>query len=328
MKLKKSFISKAALVSFFILIFILALLPFSSLARKQTAIAPKIAEIFDRDAAARNELHDIPLNLAGNLYFPAQEDSLYSIFLLKVKNRDMGFKEKEETPETLATRIHVFLRFYSMNKSEIENVVKEVYIPYSAEEKKEGFELDEENLYTIGYPLPPDHYLLALAFASDDLSRVSTIYYEFTLPGRTSYSKKLVTSPLFFYHSIKETSEPEVRVRVHKGYFPYGYLKIHPRPDNIFSEGENLNLFFFVFGASPDPASRSVKLKVTYAIKKEGEVITKFPTQNIYSPLIDQPIPPISQNEYLQEGKYALNIKIEDEVSNKSLEEELEFVVK
>ena len=116
-----------------------------------------------------------------------------------------------------------------MEKGKVKGIFKEIYIPYPVRADREGFNPEEENLYSIGNPLPPGDYLLALAFASTGLSDIGTTYIELSLPDSLSFQRRLETSPVFFVKSLQRISSPETEVKVHKNCFFYSVLKIEPK---------------------------------------------------------------------------------------------------
>ena len=50
----------------------------------------------------------------------------------------------------------------------------------------------------------------------------------------------------------------EHRTVVHRGFFTYSVLKVVPNLENIVPAGQNLDIFFFIFG-TPSPTPRTVR---------------------------------------------------------------------
>ena len=103
----------------------------------------------------------------------------------------------------------------------------------------------------IGVPLIPGNYLLSMSIANQDLKKIGTQYFEFSLPIATSFTDSLETTPLFFIKKIENIDTPETKPFTQKGYFTYSILKIEPNFESVFSSGDFLEFLFYVFGAQP-----------------------------------------------------------------------------
>ena len=303
---------------------------------EEIKIPSEVGEIFDQNISTKTPRTDISINYLRILYLPPQQNNVHAIFLLKLKNADLNFQEEMKTPvqtkedlapQTLSTKLHVFLRFYMMEKGKVKGMFKEIYIPYPLEADREGFNPEEENFYAIGDPLPPGDYLLALAFASTDLSEIGTSYIEFSLPKFSSYKNKLETTPVFFVKSLQRISSPETEVKVHKNYFFYSVLKIVPKVENIFHQGETPDIFYFIYGARPNQ-ERKFDIEIDYKAKKGKEDVIKYATQTYSSPFISHPLPIKMGEKYLEPGQFTLEIKIKDKISHLSMKKEIPFEVK
>lgn len=272
----KHFIIPALLLLF--ILYSISSPAFASLKNKQEGqesdiiiIPEKVKSIFQEGIETREARLDIPFSIIWHVYLPAQQN-MHCIFYFKVKNTDLGFspitpaaeipekkeeKEKEETPELepeivptiLQASGHVFLQFNRLENNTPKEVVKEVYIPINLEADSTSYQPDKEELYSTAYPLPSGNYLLSMALASLDMEKIGTQYFEFSLPDSLSYTEELGTTPIFLAREIKRISSPETTAEVHKEFFSYSVLQITPNMENFFSVGDNLDIFFFVFGA-------------------------------------------------------------------------------
>jgi len=291
-------------------------------------IAPEAAKIFDEDAALRKTRNDIPLHFLRTVFLPAQQNNLYSVFWFKIKNADLGFTAPTEEAETLSTQMHVFIRFYNIENGNLKGIFREVYIPFRAQESREGYNPEEENLYTFGYILPPGEYLLASAFTSNDLTKIVTIYSEFSLPDTASLQGKIETTPVLSVKSIQQVDTPETKLKIYKNYFTYGRLIIEPKIENVFRAGENVDLFYFILGAKTHPETQRQDLEIKYSIKKGTQGVVRFPPQPAKMPIVSQPIPLISKGKNLEAGNYTIVIEILDKISNISVTKEVALEIK
>jgi len=235
--------------------------------------------------------------------------------------------EEDAASKMLFSDLDVFLRFYKMEKGKAKGIFKEIYIPYLLEAEREGFNREEENLYSICNALPPGDYLLALAFASTDLSDIGTTYIEFSLPDPLSFQRRLEASPVFFVKSLQRISSPETEIKVHKNCFYYSVLKIKPKLENIFHQGETPDIFYFIYGSRPNQ-EKKFNIEIDYKVKKGKEDVIKYATQTYSSPFISHPLPLKIGEKYLEPGQYTLEIKIKDKISNLSLKKDITFEVK
>ncbi|MFQ6081906.1 MAG: hypothetical protein ACE5WD_00925 [Candidatus Aminicenantia bacterium] len=310
--------------------------------QKEMIIPPEVSKVFDENVLTRQPRKDIPITYARTLYLPSIQNKLHTVFLFKMKNSDLGFQEKiepfeiipaeQEEPRVsskmLTVNLNVFLRFYRLEGDNIKEILEEIYLPVSLEEEKESFNPEEENIYTIAYVLPPGNYLLALAVTSTGLIKIGTLYSEFSLPDPLSFERKLETTPIFFVKSIKQISQPETKVKIHRNSFYYSILQMEPKIENIFSPTDTPEIFYYIFGAKPvKPGTRKYNIEIKYIVKKGAEEVIKF-AQKYTAPLISHPLPLSFQEKKLDPGKYTLEIEITENVSNLSTKKEVNFIIK
>ena len=325
-------------------------------------IPDKIKTIFKAGVSTREAHNDIPFSIIWYVYLPAREN-MHTVFYFKAKNADLGFiplpqvteatdvKKKEEkaqqpateTPGLMQTSGHVFLQFNRMEKSAVEEVAKEVYIPFNLQLEGASYDPEKEELYSTGYPLPPGDYLLSMAIASLDLEKIGTQYFEFSLPGGHSFTEGLGTTPIFFIDKIEMMEVAETRAEIHPDFFTYSVLQITPHLGNVFSVGENLDIFFFIFGVQPNEQGK-FGIEISYEVSKEEESIIRYAQAQYENPLISQQLPlkqtvviktekegeKIEKREQrdIEPGQYTLNIDIKDNITGKSVAKSVEFEVK
>jgi hypothetical protein len=282
---------------------------------------------------------------------------MHSIFLFKAKNSDLGFapqvpaptaetQEETETQEApqesnlLATRLNAFLWFKQMDG----DYSKEVYIPLELQEEKESYNPEEEAMYSTGYPLPPGKYLLAMAITSEDLQKMGTQYFEFDLPSPMEYTEELGTTPVFFARNIEQMAAPERTTEIHEGFFTYSILKIDPVLQNVFTQKDSLDVFFYVFGAQPNETNK-FSLTANYELVQNGEVIIRYAEASYDAPIVSQPLPLTrtvlvqkkkgeevieekKETRDVEPGEYTFVINLKDNISGKTLEKEIPITVK
>jgi len=336
-------------------------------------IPPEVKLVLAQGLAQRQGRQDIPFLIIKHLYLPAKEN-MHSIFLFKMKNASLGFapqafalvekkpeeekavekeeKEKEETeekappavqteppPTRLIANLNVFLQFHRLENKEPVEVFKEVYIPLNLQAESTSYDPEKEEVYSTAYPLPPGDYMMAMAVTSIDLMKIGTLYYEFSLPDVRSFTENLETTPIFFAREIKRMTSPELTAEVHKGFFTFSVLQIEPKIENVFSVGEGLDIFYFIFGTQPNEEG-NYNIEADYEVLKEEESVIRFQSQSYNFPLISQVLPMKtrviikSEGEEKQEDKdlepgiYTFSLKIKDNVTGKSLDKSINFEIK
>ncbi len=324
-------------------------------------IPDKVKTVLNEGLKTKQPRPDIPFSIVWHIYLPAREN-MHSIFFFKVRNADLGFmpmtaapqspetqeekgqekaqtQEAEAAPTTLQASGHVFLQFNRLENHIPQELIKEVYIPLNLQVDSSSYDPNKEEIYSTAYPLPPGNYILSMAVTSLNLEKIGTQYFEFSLPNALSYTKELGTTPVFFVKNIKRMPEPETKAEVHKDFFTYSVLRIEPNIEHLFHVGDNLDIFFFIFGAVPDQQGK-YNLDVNYEVDKGEEKIIRYATAHYDAPLISQPLPMkktvlIKKGEEekkeqrdIESGQYTLNVNITDKISGRSVTKSINFEVK
>ncbi|MBN2244666.1 MAG: hypothetical protein JW755_02355 [Candidatus Aminicenantes bacterium] len=319
-------------------------------------IPPEVKTVLEQGMESREARLDIPFNLVEHLYLPAAQN-LHNIFIFKVKNADLGYapltpaveteEKKEETqssfeevPTLLQARSHMFMLFTQLDGT----YSKEVYVPVRVQIEGGSYDPEAVDMYSVGYPLPAGNYLLSIAIASQKLENIGTQYFEFTIPDPLSYTSELGTTPIFFVKSVDRMPSAEVRTEIHKDYFVYSILKMVPNLDRVFTAGDNLDVFFVIFGSQPDETQK-YDIEIAYEVVQGEEKMIRYAPQKYESPLISQPLPLTrtvivkttdeegnttekKETRDLEPGKYTFSVDIKDNISGKKLIKTIEVEVK
>jgi hypothetical protein len=319
-------------------------------------IPKEVKEVFKAGMGNREARLDIPFTLFKHLYLPAREN-MHVVFFFKVKNVDLGFtpltpaggtpeKKEAEAQESaeetaspqLQSKAHCFLQFNQLDG----NFVKEIYIPIQFQAEGSSYNPEEEGIYTTGYPLPPGKYLLSMAITSFELEKIGTQYFEFTIPNPASFTDALGTTPIFFAKQLNRMSSAEMKAEIHKDYFTYAVLQIIPNLDKVFHQGDNLDIFFFIFGAQPNETNQ-FDIDAIYTVLKEDETIIKFAGTKYDAPIVSQPLPlkktvviQTQEGEQVSEkkeqkdldpGAYALKIELKCNITGRTVTKSIDFTV-
>jgi hypothetical protein len=326
--------------------------------QEKVFIPKEVKSAIQEGLADRQGRQDIPVKIFQSLYLPAREN-FQVVFLMNIKNSALGFapatavpaeaktekKGPQETPaqeavEKLQAGFNVFLQFNRLNDAGEPEVFKEVYVPANIQVPAAEFDPEKEDVYSVGYPLPFGHYLLAAAVTSLDLQQMGIAYHELTIPDPSQFTKTLDTTPIFFVKQMDQMEAVEQRTVFHRGLFTYSVLKIVPNIEKVFQPGENLDIFFFIFGAQHNQ-SQQYDIEINFEIKQGEQSSIKWSPQTYNSPLISQPLPmkqtvrikkgeepERTEQRDLPAGSYTLVINILDKISQYTGVKTVELTVK
>jgi hypothetical protein len=318
-------------------------------AAEKIFIPKEVKAVLEQGMAARQSRLDIPFTIFKHIYLPAR-DSVHAIFLFKAKNADLGFAPPAGMPAPtqpvqLQAQFYVFLQFLRVEKDAPAKVVQEAYVPATIQAGAEPYDPEKEAWYSIAYTLLPGDYLLAMAITSPDLNKIGTTYFDFSLPDAKASTQILDTTPVFFIKQMNKMEAPEMKAQVHPGFFTYSLLRIEPNIDNIFKAGDNLDIFFYVFGAKPGEArageqQAQYNIEVNYEVKQGDKPAIRYEPAIYFFPLISHALPMKQtvliktekeqkrEQRDLPAGKYTLSLKISDKNSDLTVEKTVDFEVK
>jgi hypothetical protein len=314
--------------------------------QKKEFIPKEVKDLMLEGMDSRQARSDIPFEFFKLLYLrTSSPENLHGIFFFKCKNADLGFKdmtapatdveEKKQEPviPTAAPKLTSLNNFFLHFKQLDGQFEKDVYVPFNQQRDADKFDAEAVGYYTVGYPLPAGDYLLAAAITSLDLQTIGIQYFEFSLPNPTSFVNELEITPIFFAKKMSQMQAVEMQTQIHKGYFTYGVYQIEPNLDNVFSVGEDLDIFFFIFGAQPraDDPNR-VDVEINFEIHKDEQIEIRWAPQTYEYAVVSQPLPmkqtvvvkttddegnttEKQETRDLAAGKYTFSIHIKDNLS-------------
>ncbi len=326
----------------------------------QVVIPEKVKTALNQGIQSGETRQDITFQLIDYFYFLARQN-MHTIFIFKTKNSNLEYTpvspvidaivpateeeappvEEAEAPTKLETNTTCYLQFHQLKDDTPGDIVKEIFIPVDFEVKKDSYEPNKEIFCTIGYPLPPGKYLLAMAIVSEDMEKIGTQYLEFSLPGPETFQDKLDTTSIFFVNKSKRISSPEIQPEVHKGYFTYSVMQIEPKFENVFHQGDNIELFFFVLGAGQD-SQRKCDIEINYSVFQGKKEVIRYEKTTYNAPLIIQSLPPLKsivivkkpgekegkrEVRDLKPGEYTFKMDIKDNISKKRVTKSIDFQV-
>ncbi|RPJ01131.1 MAG: hypothetical protein EHM31_06555 [Candidatus Aminicenantes bacterium] len=311
----------------------------------KTQMPKEIMAAMQEGLATRQGRQDFPFTFFKQLILPAAQDSLYPIVFFKAKNGDLGYAPSAAGTGAMETTINAFFGFYQADATgalkptkfggRSQSILTADGTDYSA---------DKEDWYTFGYALPTGAYTLAMALATPDMKKLSVGYIDIALPGPESHTASLWPTDLVIVTAMDQV-EPDQRPTIHRGYFTWGAAKVVANAASEVGSGENLEILFFVLGASPkDPAApQGLDLEVTFEVQdQEGKPAIKWAPSSYEIYLVNQPLPLFqtlqkmdekgtvlsTEKKALPAGNYNLTVKILDKVSGKKADTKMAFSVK
>lgn len=302
--------------------------------KEKIYIPPQVKKVMEEAVLKGKSRTDVPFSIVRNYYLPAQDQN-FIIFVFKAKNKDLmllPFSEKErrkgiDFAKVTSSKFNIFFWFYKL-EGETPVPFKEQYVPVELNWDS-GTKPEDISTYTVCTIIPEGKYLLSMAITSLDLKLIGLVNYTFTLPAPLGFKENLALSPVFFVKSLKELPTPEIPPVVHKDYFVYSTLQLEPKLENVFSVGETPDIFYFIYGCSTKPDDPTkFNIEITYNVKKGDEYVIKFNPYVFEIPFISHQIPlQKEEGKNLEPGKYQLEIKIKDKVSEKELVENIDFEI-
>ncbi|MFC2160203.1 hypothetical protein ACFLRW_07675 [Acidobacteriota bacterium] len=313
-------------------------------------IPAEVLSIIKSGLDTRTPNTGIPFDIFKSLYLPAQQN-MHGIFFFKCKNADLDFQGAaqpageeevsafESTPTQLISRKNIYLYFKQLDG----DYEKQIYVPFNQKADGLTYAPDEEVVYSIGYPLPAGDYVLAMALSSPDYSKVGTQYFEFSLPNAAAFSEIDITPP-FFINQMNEMSTVEMQTQVHKRFFTYSLYQMDPNINHLFSPGDNLDIFFYIFGIQAN-AEGKYDIEIDYSISQEEELVIRYATTKYEYPVVSQPLPmkktvivkttdpdgnvtEKTETQDLEVGTYTFSIEIRDNLSGKSTTKSVDIEVR
>lgn len=342
------------LISGIFLCLLSANVSFAQEKRAAVIIPPQVKAVFQEGMPSQEARLDIPFEISDYFYLPAGQQNLHAIFIFEAKNADLGFvppaaaaqaeiQEEQSAATNLVAQNYVFLQFNKLETQTPGELVKEIYIPMNVEKDSASYDPEEAGTYTTGYPLPPGNYLLSMAITSRDFQKIGTQYRELTLPDPLSFTDIIDTTPIIFAQEIKQVATPETTAEIHEDFFSYSILQIDPNLEKVFSPEDNLDIFFFVFGAQANAQGQS-NIEVHYEVYQGEELVINYAPQTYNSPLVSQPLPmkktvlvrttkgtetsETKEQRNLEAGSYTLAITIKDTISTKTVKKTIDFEVR
>jgi hypothetical protein len=305
----------------------------------------EIVAVIQEGLATRQGRQDIPFAFFKQLVLPAQLNNLYPVFFFKAKNGDIGYAPSASGTGQMEATLNAFFEIFQPAANGMLEPKFGGKGQAVLSTNGDGYSADQEDWYSFGLAMPAGQYTLALVLSTADMKKLSVAYTDITLPGPEAYQTTLLPSELVIVTAMEQV-EPDQRPTIHRGCFTWGAAKVVANTAYEFAPGKDLEVFFFVLGATPkDPAAPRPEFDLEVAFEVQGEddkAAIKWSPQayNIY--LVNQPLPLFqtlqkvdekgtvlgTEKKPLPAGNYTLVVNITDKVSGKKADMKMPFAVK
>jgi hypothetical protein len=192
--------------------------------------------------------------------------------------------------------------------------------------------------------IEPGTYDLYIAFrerastpATPGGVKVGLLKQEFTVADVSEFS----TSSVILTDKVDVLNEPLSPERQRENPYTLGVLKLLPSIDHSFTKTGELNMFFWIYGAGVDPATKKPNLVVEYNFHQKTADGEKFFNRTEPQVMNAETLPPtfdLAAGHQLTgslavplasfpDGKYRLELKISDKTSGKTITRDAAFSV-
>ncbi len=176
--------------------------------------------------------------------------------------------------------------------------------------------------FEMPFQLVPGDYLVHLGVVDETSgrsgSRSTSLQVDSFDPGAFS------TSSIVLHARAERTDEPG---GIPGRAFQFGALDLAPRSHSPFTRTDSLGVFFYVYGASSDPATGKPRVTARYVFHRDGQEKAQTEPRLLASTddqaLASDEIP----LAVFEPGEYRLTVFVKDEISGKALERRSTFRV-
>jgi hypothetical protein len=169
-------------------------------------------------------------------------------------------------------------------------------------------------------------------------ARVTVVKKELAVP---SLGDELTTSSIIVADKVDVLQTAIAADKQRENPYTFGQMKITPSETNKFTKKDDLNIVFWIYGASVDPATKKPNVTVDYNFNQKLASGEKYFNKTEPQELNATTLPPqfdLAAGHQLPgslqvplasfpEGDYRLEIKVADKVSGKSITRDVAFTV-
>jgi len=252
-------------------------------------------------------------------YVKVTEDTVLAGLTISLLNKDISFQNN--TGVQHAT-VNIFGRITTLTRRVVQTFEDTMVldIPDSLLEQS----LAKPSVYWKALPLRPGLYRLSVAVKDVNSGDTGTMELRLEVPQYVE--DQLSTSSLILADQIEKVSTK----RVGLGPFVIGDTKVRPAVGETFTRDQKLGIYLQVYNMKPDESGNKPAATIEYSLLKGNQSILELKEQAATLPdaspfqAIVEKLLPLSA---LEPGKYKLQIKVTDNVTNRTVSPSAEFTV-
>jgi GWxTD domain-containing protein len=249
------------------------------------------------------------------------EDKVLVLVTVEIENRDLQFTKEVGLNRAV---VNVYGLVTSLSGRTMAEFESSIPVQYSDERLEQGRQ--SRSMYQKIMALPPgQRFKLDLVLKDSQSGQAGVVSRGIVVPKYGS--TELEASSIILANSI--TPVPTNSDYLEQ--YVVGDLKIQPNVTSEYLPGQTLTLYLQIYNVAIDQASLEPQIQISYALKSngkvvrelghfEGETVQFFSTSRLV--VVDQ-IPLQS----ILPGKYELEVKVTDQIGNKSLVTRADFTV-
>jgi len=252
-------------------------------------------------------------------YVKVTEDTVLAGLTISLMNKDLSFQNN--TGVQHAT-VNIFGRITTLTRRVVQTFEDTMVldIPDSLLEQS----LAKPSVYWKALPLRPGLYRLSVAVKDVNSGDTGTLELRLEVPQYVE--DQLATSSLILADQIEKVSTK----RVGLGPFVIGDTKVRPAVGDTFTRDQKLGIYLQVYNMKPDETGNKPAATIEYSLLKGDQSILELqeeaallPDASPFQAVVEKLLPLTS----LEPGKYKLQIKVTDKVTNRTVSPSAEFTV-
>jgi len=175
--------------------------------------------------------------------------------------------------------------------------------------------LAAKSLYQRAVPLRSARYKLELVLKDLHSGNVGTEYVGIVVPKYQD--DRLATSSLILADSIEKLPDRQVG----RGMFVIGETKVHPNVSEQFNREQSLGIYFQVYNLTLDQETRRPSVAIEYRFRRDKEEIARLQEdqQALVGASRQMTLARKVALKPLQPGRYHLEVKVTDKLSDRSV---------
>lgn len=247
------------------------------------------------------------------------EDTVLAGFTVSLKNKDLTFQSTTGVQHAV---VNVFGRVTTLTRRVVQTFEDTIIldIPESLLEQT----LEKPSIYWKSLPLRPGLYRLSLALKDVNSGSVGTMDVRLDVPRYEE--DKLASSSLILADLIEKV--PTKRIGL--GQFVFGGTKVRPAVAESFSKDQHLGIYMQVYNLKADASGYKPAGTIEYTLSKDGQPVMQFSEDAAQMPEASPSqvvVEKMLALNSLQPGRYKLQVKVVDKITQRSIASSADFNV-